>query len=70
MQLDDNRVRDSIQHVLRLATDTPAPQRTTWSLYGALNGAQREITRTTDENPDPRGYAQRLQRCMQEGFEA
>ena len=35
MQLDDDPVRDSVQRVLRLATEAPASQRTTRSLYGA-----------------------------------
>ena len=60
MQLDDDPVRDSIQRILRLATEAPAPQRTTLSLYAVLDAAQSEITRTTN------AYAQRLQRCMQE----
>ena len=58
MQFDDDLMQDSIQRVLRLATEAPAAQQTTWSLYGALDAAQRQKTRTTDENPDPRAYAQ------------
>ena len=58
MQLEDNPVRDSIQRVLRLATEARAPQETTWSMYGPLYAAQRQITWTSDENPDPQAYAE------------
>ena len=69
MRLEDDHLRDSIQRVVRLATEVLAPQQTTWSLYGALDAAQRHITRTTDENPNPRVYDQRIRRCIQEAHQ-
>ena len=58
MQLDNGPVRGSIQRVLRLAKEAPAPQRTIWSHYGALHAAQRQITGAEEGGPDPRAYAQ------------
>ena len=56
MQLDHDLVRGSIQRVLRSATEAPAPQSTTESVYGALNEVQRKITGRRDVNPDPQAY--------------
>ena len=62
MDLDDDPVRNSIQCVLQSATGAPAPQRPTWSLYGALDAGQRQKTAAADRSPDPRAYAQRIRR--------
>ena len=66
MQLDNGPVRGSIQRVLRLAKEAPAPQRNIWSHYGALDAAQRQITGAAERAADARAYAQRLRRYMQE----
>ena len=60
MQLDNDPVRDSVQRVLRLAAEAPAPQRNTWCLYGALDAAQRRIAWAADGDLEPRAYAQQL----------
>ena len=44
MDLDNDPLQDSIQHVLQAAT--AAHQRPTWSLYRALNETDQRITET------------------------
>ena len=66
MELHDDPVRDSIRHVLQSVTGALDPQRPAWSLYGAPDTAQRQITAAADGSSDPRAYAQRIRRGMQE----
>ena len=65
MGLDEDPLRDSMPRVLQSATDAPAPEQSTWSLYGALDTARRQITAAADGSRDPRADAQQIRRCMQ-----
>ena len=62
MDLENDPLQDSIQRVLQVAA--AAHQRTTWSLYRALNETDQRITGTGD-NGDPGAYIQELRRDMQ-----
>ena len=62
MDLDNDPLQDSIQHVLQVSAD--AQQRPTWSLYRALNETDQWIT-DTGSNRDTGAYIQELRRDMQ-----
>ena len=62
IDLDNDRLQDSIQRVLQAAT--AVHQRPTWSLYQGLNKTDQRIT-GTEENRDPGAYVQELRQDIQ-----